>query len=163
MWTTSPATYQGAHYQISGAYCEPKPDPIPPIVVGGHGEKYLLRAVAKHADWWNYSFHDEATYTHKQEVLKRHCREVGRDYEEIMQVLRVGILIAETEAEVERLKGQPHIRPMQDIRLAGTPAQVTEALLSLIKRGADRLTVNFADAPLPDGTRLFSSKVLPNL
>ena len=78
-------------------------------------------------------------------------------------MIRVGILIAETESEVERLKTQPHIRPMQDIRLAGTPAQVTEALLALIKRGADRLTVNFADAPLPDGTQLFSSKVLPNL
>jgi hypothetical protein len=36
-------------------------------------------------------------------------------------------------------------------------------LLALIKRGADRLTVNFADAPLPDGTQLFSAKVLPNL
>ena len=52
---------------------------------------------------------------------------------------------------------------MQDIRLAGTPAQVTETLLGVIGRGAHRLTVNFADAPLPDGTQLFSSKVLPNL
>src|SRR5439155_761948 len=82
-----------------GAYCEPRPDPLPPVVVGGHGEKYLLRAVAKHADWWNYSFRDDATYAHKQEVLKTHCAEVGRDYDEIVQVLRAGILIAETEAE----------------------------------------------------------------
>jgi alkanesulfonate monooxygenase SsuD/methylene tetrahydromethanopterin reductase-like flavin-dependent oxidoreductase (luciferase family) len=163
MWTTSPATYKGEHYQITGAYCEPKPNPIPPVVVGGHGEKYLLRAVAKHADWWNYSFRDDATYAHKQEVLKGHCREVGRDYDGIEQVIRVGILIAETEAEVERLKGQPHIRPMRDIRLAGTPAQVTDALRAIIRRGARRLTVNFADAPLPDGTQLFAQKVLPNL
>ena len=119
--------------------------------------------MAKHADWWNYSFRDEATYAQKQEALKNHCRDVGRDYYEIIQVVRVGILIAETEQEVERLKSQPHIRPMQDIHLAGTPAQVTEALLGVIARGADRLTVNFADAPLPHGTQLFSSKVLPNL
>jgi alkanesulfonate monooxygenase SsuD/methylene tetrahydromethanopterin reductase-like flavin-dependent oxidoreductase (luciferase family) len=88
---------------------------------------------------------------------------VGRDYEQIIQVLRVGILIAETEAEVERLKGQPGIRPMQDIRVAGTPAQVTDALRAIIKRGARRLTVNFADAPHPDGTQLFAQKVLPHL
>src|SRR5947199_398625 len=98
MWTTSPASYKGEHYQISGAYCEPKPDPIPPVVVGGHGEKYLLRAVAKHADWWNYSFRDDATYAHKQEVLKGHCRDVGRDYDEIVPVICVGILSAARSA-----------------------------------------------------------------
>ena len=52
---------------------------------------------------------------------------------------------------------------MQDIRLAGTPAQVTDALLGIIKRGARRLTVNFADAPRPEGTRLFAATVLPHL
>lgn len=77
--------------------------------------------------------------------------------------MRIGILIAETEQEVERLKTQPHIRPMQDIHLAGTPAQVTETLLGVIGRGADRLTVNFADAPRPEGTQLFAEKVLPHL
>ena len=51
------------------------------------------------------------TYAHKQEVLKRHCREVGRDYDAIEQVVRVGILIAETEREVERLKTAPRAGP----------------------------------------------------
>ena len=119
--------------------------------------------MAEHADWWNYGFRDLPLYAHKQEVLKAHCREVKRDYDEIVQVLRVGILIAETEREVERLKGAPGIRPMSDIRLAGTPAQVTETLRAIIRQGARRLTVNFADAPRPDGTRLFAEKVLPTL
>lgn len=163
MWTSAPATYKGEHYQITGAYCEPQPNPIPPVVVGGHGEKYLLRAVAKHADWWNYSFRDLATYAHKQEVLKGHCKDVGRDYDQIVQVVRVGILVAETEAEVDRMKGQPGIRPMSDIRLAGTPAQVADGLRAILTRGARRLTVNFADAPRPDGTQLFAAKVLPHL
>ena len=56
MWAGGPASYQGQHYQIAGAYCESRPDPIPPVMVGGHGEKHLLRVVARHADWWNYSF-----------------------------------------------------------------------------------------------------------
>src|SRR5207245_9453731 len=59
MWTDAPASYQGAHYRIANAHCEPRPDPIPPIMVGGHGEKYLLRAVARHADWWNYGRSEE--------------------------------------------------------------------------------------------------------
>ena len=163
MWRESPATYEGQHYRIANAHCEPRPDPMPPIMVGGHGEKYLLRVVAEHADWWNYGFRDHALHAHKQDVLKAHCRDVGRDYEQIAQVVRVGILIAETEREVERLKTAPFVRPMADIRLAGTPAQVTETLQRIVKQGADRLTVNFADAPRPDGTRLFSEQVLPEL
>ena len=163
MWTEAPARYRGEHYQIADAYCEPRPDPIPPIMIGGHGETYLLRVVARHADWWNYPFRDAELYTHKQEVLKRHCRDVGRDYETIRQVVRVGILIAETQREVERLKTAPNIRPMTDIKLAGTPERVTEALRQIIAQGAHRLTVNFADAPRPEGTQLFAAAVLPHL
>ncbi len=52
---------------------------------------------------------------------------------------------------------------MGDIRLAGTPAQVTDALRGIITQGAQRLTVNFADAPRPEGTWLFAASVLRNL
>ena len=161
MWTDSPASYAGEHYRIANAHCEPRPDPIPAIMIGGHGEKYLLRAVARHADWWNYGFREHDLYAHKQQVLRAHCKEARRDYDSIVQVVRVGILIAETEREVERLKTAPGIRPMSDIRLAGTPAQVTETLQRIVRQGAHRLTVNFADAPRPDGTLLFAQTVLP--
>ena len=163
MWTSSPASYKGAHYQITQAHCEPGPSPIPPVMIGGSGEKYLLRAVAQHADWWNYSFRGAEAYTHKQEVLKAHCRDLKRDYDRIQQVIRVGILIAETEHEVERVKARPDTRPLADIYLVGTPAQVTGTLHGIIRQGADQLTVNFADVPRPDGTRLFAETVLPNL
>ena len=163
MWTETPASYRGEHYQVAGAYCESRPDPIPPIMVGGSGEQYLLRVVARQADWWNYGYKGRAAYAHKQEVLKRHCRDVGRDYDEINQVLRVGILVAETVHELERLKAQPWVRPMEEGRLVGTPAQVTDALREVIAQGAHRLTVHFADSPRPEGTWLFKAAVLPHL
>jgi alkanesulfonate monooxygenase SsuD/methylene tetrahydromethanopterin reductase-like flavin-dependent oxidoreductase (luciferase family) len=163
MWAGAPATYRGEHYEIGDAYCEPRPEPIPPVMVGGSGEKFLLRIVAQHADWWNYSYHGRAAYAHKQEVLKQHCREVGRDYDVIRQVIRVGILIAESEREVEQVKARPDTRPLDDIHLVGTPDQVTETLHDIIRQGAHRLTVNFADVPRPDGTRLFAATVLPRL
>jgi alkanesulfonate monooxygenase SsuD/methylene tetrahydromethanopterin reductase-like flavin-dependent oxidoreductase (luciferase family) len=55
-----------------------------PILVGGGGEKVLLRLVAQYADACNFtdSF-DPAFYRHKLDVLRRHCDEVGRDYDEI--------------------------------------------------------------------------------
>jgi alkanesulfonate monooxygenase SsuD/methylene tetrahydromethanopterin reductase-like flavin-dependent oxidoreductase (luciferase family) len=162
MWTEAPANYQGEHYQITNAYCEPQPNPIPPIMVGGAGEKYLLRVVAHHADWWNYIFIDQATYAYKQEVLKNHCLEVGRDYDEIKQVITTGVLIAETEKDIERLKEQPDVRSLTD-SIAGTPEQITEKLLSGIEQGADRIVVHFADAPRLEGTYLFAATVLPHL
>ncbi len=102
-------------------------------------------------------------YAHKQEVLKAHCREAGRDYDLIQQVVRVGILIAESEREVLRLKAAPGTRSLSDIQLVGTPAQVTEALRGIVAQGAARLTVNFADVPRPEGTWLFAAAVLPHL
>jgi alkanesulfonate monooxygenase SsuD/methylene tetrahydromethanopterin reductase-like flavin-dependent oxidoreductase (luciferase family) len=162
MWAVSPANYQGQHYQVAGAYCEPRPDPLPPIMVGGAGEQYLLRVVAQHADWWNYVFTDAEAYTHKQEVLKAHCRAVGRDYDEITQVVRIGVLIAETEQDVRRLQSQPDVRPIEQGAI-GTPEQITTMLLDIMKQGADRLTVHFVDAPRADGTALFAATVLPHL
>lgn len=162
LWTTAPATYQGQCYQIAEAYCTPQPEPIPPIMVGGSGEQYLLRVVARHADWWNYEFTDSATYAHKQAVLQQHCREVGRNFDDITQVIRVGVLIAETEDEVRRLQADPHTRPIEHGAI-GTPEQVTEHLLKIVQQGADRLTVHFADTPRPDGTLLFAAQVLPHL
>jgi alkanesulfonate monooxygenase SsuD/methylene tetrahydromethanopterin reductase-like flavin-dependent oxidoreductase (luciferase family) len=162
LWTTAPANYQGQHYQLAEAYCEPRPDPRPPIMVGGAGEQYLLRVVAQHADWWNYMFSDPAAYTHKQAVLRQHCDAVGRNYDTITQVVRIGVLIGESERDLQRLRADPAMRPL-DNGVIGTPEQVTEILLGIIEQGADRLNVNFADAPRLEGTALFASAVLPHL
>jgi alkanesulfonate monooxygenase SsuD/methylene tetrahydromethanopterin reductase-like flavin-dependent oxidoreductase (luciferase family) len=55
-----------------------------PILVGGAGEKVLLRLVALYADACNLtdSF-DPAFYRHKLEVLRRHCDDAERDYDAI--------------------------------------------------------------------------------
>jgi alkanesulfonate monooxygenase SsuD/methylene tetrahydromethanopterin reductase-like flavin-dependent oxidoreductase (luciferase family) len=55
-----------------------------PILVGGGGEKVLLRLVALYADACNFtdSF-DPEFYRHKLDVLRRHCDDAGRDYDAI--------------------------------------------------------------------------------
>jgi alkanesulfonate monooxygenase SsuD/methylene tetrahydromethanopterin reductase-like flavin-dependent oxidoreductase (luciferase family) len=163
MWSTNPAKLQGKHYTVADAYCEPRPSPVPPVMVGGSGEKYLLRVVAAEADWWNYIYLDSTAYAQKQEVLKRHCLEVGRDYDEIDQVLATQFLIGETEGEVRRMQERPDVRSVTANGYAGTPEMVTEMLLAAIEQGAQRFIVGFADSPRTEGTNLFVEGVLPQL
>ena len=47
MWKEDNYSFNGKHYQIENAYRNPKPDPVPPIVIGGWGEKYALKVVAR--------------------------------------------------------------------------------------------------------------------
>jgi alkanesulfonate monooxygenase SsuD/methylene tetrahydromethanopterin reductase-like flavin-dependent oxidoreductase (luciferase family) len=163
LWRKSPATFHGQHYTIENAYCEPRPNPMPPVMVGGAGEQRTLRVVAEHADLWNYPFTSTAEWQHKQAVLKRHCDDVKRDYAEIKQVIRVGILIAESEDELRRLQTQPFVRKLDANGIAGTPQQVLDALSQIVQGGAAQLNVHFADAPRPEGTQLFAERVLPAL
>ncbi|MEX1018031.1 MAG: LLM class flavin-dependent oxidoreductase [Litorilinea sp.] len=163
MWQGGPTDFQGKHYTLAGAYCEPAPDPAPPVMIGGAGEKYLLRAVAEHADWWNYIYQTPAAYAHKQAILQEHCQTVGRDYDEIVQVMASQILVAPTEAALAKLQNDPDVRPVTANGIAGTPDQVTAQLLAAVEQGARRINVSFADSPRTDGTLLFIEEVLPHL
>ena len=163
MWSGHPASFQGKHYRINGAYCEPRPVPLPPVMVGGAGEKYLLRVVAEHADWWNYIYAERESYAQKQVILQEHCAAVGRDYAEIVQAINVGVLVAESERELQKLKERPDVRPPSPGTIVGTAEQVTEQLLAAVAQGAQRIIVNFLDAPRPEGTWLFAAAVMPHL
>ncbi|MGI9577601.1 MAG: LLM class F420-dependent oxidoreductase [Microthrixaceae bacterium] len=79
------ANYSGEHYTLSDAYCAPKPvqRPNPPIWIGGDGPKRTLRAVARHADYWNTPFASAESFARSVEILHGHCSEIGRDPAEI--------------------------------------------------------------------------------
>lgn len=84
MWLEKEATFSGKYYKVANAVCYPKPvqKPYPPIIIGGGGEKFTLKVVAKLADAWNYSGSLE-DHTKKLEILKKHCKEVNRDFKEL--------------------------------------------------------------------------------
>src|SRR6478736_4970764 len=75
-------TLHGDHYDLTEAPLEPKPVGPMPILIGGSGERVMLRIVAEHADEWNIWSTPERQ-SHKAEVLARHCEAVGRDPESI--------------------------------------------------------------------------------
>ncbi|HUP86090.1 MAG TPA: LLM class F420-dependent oxidoreductase [Acidimicrobiales bacterium] len=77
--------FSGEHYELRGARCEPKPvqRPLPPICIGGKGEKRTLRAAARFADHWNFPGGPIEEFVAKRDALHRHCADVGRDPSEI--------------------------------------------------------------------------------
>jgi F420-dependent oxidoreductase-like protein len=89
MWRGDEQPYHGAHYQLDRPLNSPNAlqQPHPPILVGGSGEQKTLRLVARYGDMCNLfdlpgtGFRDNLT--HKLDVLRQRCREVGRDYNEI--------------------------------------------------------------------------------
>jgi F420-dependent oxidoreductase-like protein len=73
--------YQGQHYELAETLCSPLPlsRPHPPILIGGTGERKTLRLVAQYADACNMFSSTPAEISHKLDVLRRHCDDVGRD------------------------------------------------------------------------------------
>jgi alkanesulfonate monooxygenase SsuD/methylene tetrahydromethanopterin reductase-like flavin-dependent oxidoreductase (luciferase family) len=121
LWTQpGPVTYQGKYYQIVDAYCEPKPHPVPPLIVGGGGDKTLMLA-ARFADWWNMPDAPPERYAERLEVLKRHCESIGRDYASIRKTWFGRLAVAPTEAQAEALSGGKWTR---DRALCGDVARV---------------------------------------
>jgi F420-dependent oxidoreductase-like protein len=79
--TKETTTFEGKHYRLTDARCEPKPlqRPHPPFVLGGMGEKRMLRIAAEFADDWNYPGGPPEDFARKVEVLHAHCAAIGRD------------------------------------------------------------------------------------
>ena len=72
LWTMEIANFRGKYYSINNAICSPKPiqKPHPTIMVGGSGEKYLLKVAAKYADRYNLYFGTPEEMSRKINVLK---------------------------------------------------------------------------------------------
>jgi F420-dependent oxidoreductase-like protein len=93
MFTQEKTTVHGKHYTVTDAMCLPKPiqRPHPPIMIGGTGQKVLLKLVAKHADMWNATNGAEEMRGHI-DVIKRHGETVGRDTDAIEKTVMMPLV-----------------------------------------------------------------------
>lgn len=83
MWSDSEEPYDGKHYHLGRTLNVPQSlrRPHPPILIGGGGEKKTLRLVAQYAQACN--LFNSPDLEHKLDVLRGHCADVGRDYDDI--------------------------------------------------------------------------------
>jgi alkanesulfonate monooxygenase SsuD/methylene tetrahydromethanopterin reductase-like flavin-dependent oxidoreductase (luciferase family) len=157
MWTQERATVQGTHYRVTDARCEPKPDPVPTIMVGAFGPQ-MLRLTARHADWWNVSSTGIEDYRRLLHEFERACDDVGRDRATVRRTWGGGCVCAATEAEVAELAAE---RYQVGEDFVGTPAQIIEQLQPFIELGVDYFMLDCGGFPRLTTVELLVSEVLP--
>lgn len=153
-------TYHGKHYHVENAYCEPKPDPLPPLIVGGGGNKTTMLA-ARFADWWNVSDKNYPTYSSMVNTLKQHCETVGRDPLSIRLTWFGRIALGKTEAEAQALGATDLMKWTRDNAFVGTPQQVVEQMLPFVDLGVDYFMLDVLGVSNPDIRGMLLEDVLP--
>lgn len=83
--TQETTDFNGHHYQLNSARCEPKGPqrPHPPICIGALGEKRMLKMTAQYAQHWNFPAGGPDEFARKRDALHAHCADLGRDPKEI--------------------------------------------------------------------------------
>ena len=86
-WKGETGAFEGKHVRLTEQMDSPPPvqKPRPPILIGGGGERKTLRLVAQYADATHQTTSDPEVFRHKMDVLRGHCEDVGRDFEEIQR------------------------------------------------------------------------------
>jgi F420-dependent oxidoreductase-like protein len=171
MWTEEEptATFSGKYYQINNAYCNPKPiqKPSPPIMVGGSGERYTLKIIAKYADACNL-FGSAETIKRKLSILNEHCKSVGRDYDSILKT-KLGFIVIDNdkkmlEKRIQQIisKGIP-VERVGEFVIYGTPEDVQKQIQSLEEVGIQYLIVDLEPHRELEALEIFGNSIIKKM
>lgn len=145
MWADDRAPYDGVHSQLEKPINRPQPlsKPYPPILIGGMGERKTLRMVAEYGDACNlFTRVGNEELKHKLQVLRRHCDELDRDFDEI---------------EVTTLT-TVHLNGGQD-----TPEQVVQSCREWAEMGVDHAIFNMPNVHEIDPLEVFGESIIPEV
>lgn len=169
LWTPGAGSYEGTHYHLDNADCQPKPGAGgPPILIGGGGEKRTLKLVARYANEWNGVNLTADTYRQKTSVLERHCEAEARDPATIRRSMMAFAIVGPTDADIDHatrrlmsMWGVPASTSPADYRTAakargvitGRTDEVVETLGRLAELGLQEVQFqhfNFDDDSVPE-------------
>jgi F420-dependent oxidoreductase-like protein len=167
MWTQDEAVFEGKYYQVRGAINQPKgvQKPHIPLLIGGGGEKVTLKLVAQYADACNIGGGDVQTIRHKLDVIKMHCEQLGREYENIRRTTSIICVIGETEkSALASLSEQQRslVSMMQANSLIGTPESMRKRIADYEAAGIQELIIWFPDAAKLNSLRSFAREFIKN-
>ncbi len=159
LWGTGPVSFSGTHYTVMEAFCEPRPVPPQPLMIAGMGERYALRVVAAHADWWNGDWCTTDDYARKLAILHQYCREIGRDPASITPTYYGWVSLSRDPARVTHRIAHGFGAGMHII--AGNADAVAREIEAFAARGVAHMQLHFVDHPATEGLELFLSEILP--
>lgn len=152
LWTQETSNFQGQHYTLAEARCNPKPlqKPHPTIWIGGQGEKVTLRIVAEQGGGWDMDMSPLTDYRRKLEILGEHCANVGRDPKSLKKMIHFSAVIGADEKSVrvgvENLARawQTDTAGLEGRVLMGTPEQAAEQLMPYVELGVEHFVLSIA-------------------
>ncbi len=169
MWSDEEASYDGKYYKVRGAINQPKgvQKPHIPLLIGGAGEKVTLKLVAQFADACNINNLEPDATARKFEIIRRHCEDVGRDYNTIHRTVMFNCAIAETDEKAfekaqqanfaRNTRGAEYLRTRA---LVGTPETIRRRLAEYEQIGAQEVILFFPDSRELEPLRFFAKEVL---
>jgi alkanesulfonate monooxygenase SsuD/methylene tetrahydromethanopterin reductase-like flavin-dependent oxidoreductase (luciferase family) len=170
MFKNERTSFNGKLYRLEAVLNSSRPvQRSLPILVGGGGEKKTLRIAAKYADMSHCAFNPSMeTLNHKLDVLKKHCKAVNRDFDEVKIGISVNPFVGLTDNEAEAKitkRAQQLGMALDEFRkrlgpVKGTPEQCMEAKTNYINRGVSLFTIVF---PQPEDAELFAKEVVRKL
>lgn len=168
MWTEEKFSFEGRHFSVKDVICEPKPERVPEILIGGGGEKVLMGIAARHADTWNNMAVFQAELAKKVEALKRRCDEVGRDFGEIEISQQCVVVIAGDDdtakqalAKAAKVYGGHMGGQIEEHGIWGAPDGVIERIERHRAQGVSSFIIEFFGRDTTEPARLFAEKVMP--
>mgnify|MGYP000098598938 CR=1 FL=1 len=160
LWSNpGPVTYEGRHYRVVGAWCEPRPDPRPTLLVGGRGRRTGLLAV-RYADWWNIPDAGFDEYRERAAVVRGHCERTGRDPASLRLTWFGRIALGRSEAQATA-RASP--RWTRANAFVGTPAAVVEQIAPFIELGVTCFMFEVQALSDPEVIPMLVEEVLPAL
>lgn len=168
LWEEPEANFQGRHYQLTDALCEPKPlQSRVPIWIGGVGEKRTLQLVARYAYGWNAPYLTVEDWQRLSGVLDKWCERVGRDPSGIQRDVNLSFHLAANEADLpravahfEEVFGPSGDRFRQRGAILGTPSEAIDVLAPYAEAGVDRVNITLRPPWDWDALRAFSEEVI---
>ena len=171
LWTGERVSFHGSYYRLDNAICQPAPSPSPPILIGGHGERHLLRVAAARADITNMSADMTiADHRAKRQVLAAHCRAAGRPLADIQTSHNARIFIAKDAPALHALLrhqaarqgvSPAEFRASLTNAIIGTPDECAAQLQPYINYGIRHFFLLFPEPISPAHLELFATQVMP--
>jgi alkanesulfonate monooxygenase SsuD/methylene tetrahydromethanopterin reductase-like flavin-dependent oxidoreductase (luciferase family) len=160
MWRDEHPTFKGNYYSIDGAFCAPRPDPLPPLLIGGAGPQKTLKLVAKYGDWCNLNNAPLDFCQSRLDTLREHCQKVGRNYDEIVKTFSSDtVAVASTQAEADQMVNDSFFAKYY--KIAGTPDVVAAQIQQYIDLGFTHFIFRFVDFPKTNSAEMFMKEVMP--